>query len=161
MEAESKRPDFVRHCSAIEEPVGEGDLFALVARFGQKLGLRRIGINLETVPPGCRRSEPHAHEREEEFVYVIEGRPDAWIDGELHALGPGDGMAFSAGTGVAHCLLNNTNEPVRLLIVGERHPDDRILYPLMPERRSAPDHWQGAPVRPLGPHDGRPTTPRR
>jgi uncharacterized cupin superfamily protein len=155
MAGESKRPDFIRHYTEIEEPTGQGDLAALLAPFGQRLGLRRLGINLETIPPGCRSAEPHAHERDEEFVYVIEGRPDAWIDGDLHELGPGDGMAFPAGTGIAHCLLNNTGASVRLLIIGERHPEDRVAYPLNPERRDAPNNWSDVPARPLGKHDGR------
>ena len=128
----------------------------MLAPFGRRLGLSRLGVNLETIPPGCRSAEPHAHERDEEFVYVIEGNPDAWIDGELHGLRPGDGIAFPAGTGIAHCFLNNTDGAVRLLIIGERHPEDRVAYPLNPERRAAPNNWSDAPARPLGKHDGRP-----
>jgi uncharacterized cupin superfamily protein len=84
----------------------------------------------------------------------VEGHPDAWIDGELHRLGPGDGIAFPAGTGIAHCFLNNTEGAVRLLIIGEHHPEDRVAYPLNPERRVAPNNWNDAPARLLGKHDG-------
>jgi uncharacterized cupin superfamily protein len=153
----SQRPAFIRHYSEIEEPVGSGDLAALAAAFGRKLGLTRIGINQETVSPGCRTSDPHAHSKDEEFVFVIEGHPDVWIDGELHRLRPGDGVAFPAGRGIAHCFLNNTDTAVRLLIVGERNAADRVAYPLMPERRSDPGYWHDAPRRPLGLHDGRAT----
>jgi len=156
MASDPKRPGFIRHYTEIEEPTGQDDLAALLAPFGRRLGLSRLGVNLETIPPGCRSAEPHAHEREEEFVYVIEGHPDAWIDGELHPLRPGDGIAFPAGTGVAHCLLNNSEGPVRLLIIGEHHPEDRVAYPLNPERHAAPNNWSDAPARPLGKHDGRP-----
>lgn len=155
----SSRPAFIRHYSEIDEPVGSGDLYALLAAFGRKLGLTRIGVNQESVPPACRTSLPHAHERDEEFVYVVEGNPDVWIDGELHGLRPGDGVAFPAGTGIAHCFLNNTDTVVRLLIVGERHADDRVAYPVNPEKRAQPNYWHRAPGRPLGPHDGRPSGP--
>ena len=38
--------------------------------------------------PGRRTSYPHAESAEEEFVYVLEGHPDVWIDGTLHHLDP-------------------------------------------------------------------------
>jgi uncharacterized cupin superfamily protein len=156
MPDEATRPPFICHGSDIEEPTGAGDLQALLAPFGRRLGLLRIGVNQEVVPPGCRTSEPHAHSHEEEFVYVLDGHPHVWIDGVLHGLRPGDGLAFAAGTGIAHCLINDSGAPVRLLIVGDNHPDDRIAYPVNPEFRDRPDYWNDAPVRPLGPHDGRP-----
>ena len=57
-----------------------------VRRIGKAAGLVRIGINLQRLPPGTRSSWPHAEEDEEEFVYVIEGEVDAWIDGHLHPM---------------------------------------------------------------------------
>jgi len=48
--------------------------------------------------PGCRTSTPHAYSLEEEFVFVVEGRPDLWVDGEIRPPRPGDGIAFPAGT---------------------------------------------------------------
>jgi uncharacterized cupin superfamily protein len=53
---------------------------------GQAAGLVRIGINRQRLPPGARSSWPHAESDEEEFVYVIEGEVDAWIDGNLHRM---------------------------------------------------------------------------
>jgi uncharacterized cupin superfamily protein len=153
------RPDFVRHYSEIAERTGSGDLVATIARFGRRLGLTRLGVNQEIVPPGCRTSTPHAHSMEEEFVFVIEGHPDLWLDGELHPLRPGDGAAFPAGTGIAHCLINNTDRAVRLLIVGENVPGDRVAYPIDPDQRRPDDDWTDAPQRPLGPHKGRADRP--
>ena len=85
----------------LQRPVGQGDLRALAANFGPVLGLSQFGVNHEVIPPGCRSSEPHAHSHEEEFVFVLEGTPDLWLDGELHRpwadaprrklLGPHDG----------------------------------------------------------------------
>lgn len=149
------RPDFVRNASEIQQPESSGDLFATIARFGRALGLTRLGINQEIVPPGCRTSTPHAHSLEEEFVFVIEGRPDLWLDGIIHPLGPGDGIAFPAGTGIAHCLINNTDSDVRLLIAGENIAGDRVSYPIDPQERRLEDDWTDAPRRPLGPHNGK------
>jgi uncharacterized cupin superfamily protein len=68
---------------------------------------------------------------------------------------PGDGVAFPAGTGIAHCLVNNTESDVRLLIVGENIAGDRVAYPVNPEERRAADDWADAARRPFGPHNGR------
>ena len=155
------RPDFIRNAAEIQQPESSGDLFATIARFGRRLGLTRLGINQEIVPSGCRTSTPHAHSMEEEFVFVIEGRPDLWLDGFIHPLGPGDGIAFPAGTGIAHCLINNTDSDVRLLIVGENITGDRVFYPIDPQERRPEDDWTDAPRRPLGPHHGRADRPRR
>lgn len=41
-----------------------------VARFGEKIGLTRIEIDLVVLSPGYRTSLPHCHGKEEEFVFV-------------------------------------------------------------------------------------------
>ena len=71
------------------------------APFARHFGLERLGIHHERLPPGRRTSYPHAESAEEEFVYVIEGTPDVWLDGRLHRLKPGDAVGFPAGTGLA------------------------------------------------------------
>jgi uncharacterized cupin superfamily protein len=160
------RLDFIAHWSELERPDdwtydGDSELMAIDASLGRKLGLTRIGIHHVRVPPGRRTSFPHAESAEEEFVFVIEGLPDAWIDGVLHRLGPGDSVAFPAGTGICHTFLNNTDEEVRLLVIGEkRKPENRTRYPLHPAlERSIPFAWKDAPARPLGSHDGRAKRP--
>ena len=57
---------------------------------GRAAGLLRVGIHLVRVLPGTRTSFPHAESAEEEFVYVIDGEVDAWIDGELYKMREGD-----------------------------------------------------------------------
>jgi uncharacterized cupin superfamily protein len=156
------RPDFIAHWSEIEGAddshyPGDEELMAIGAPLARRLGLTRIGIHHERLLPGRRTSYPHAESAEEEFVFVLEGRPDAWIDGELHPLKPGDAVAFPAGTGVCHTFLNNTAEEVRLLVIGERSkPENRVHYPLnQAHEQTREDRWTDAPARPLGPHDGK------
>lgn len=131
-----------------------------VRRAGKAAGLVRIGVNLQRLPPGARSSWPHAEEGEEEFVYVLEGEVDAWIDGNLHRMVVGDLAAFPAGTGISHCFINNTDQEVLLLVGGDApRPGSRIVYPVNPSRRAdmaASDWWDDAPSQPLGPHDGLP-----
>lgn len=158
-----KRPADIAHWTEIEDPEGEkfsgtDELRSIDASFGKHFGLERLGIHHVRVPPGRRTSFPHAESAEEEFVYVLEGEPDVWLDGRLHRLRPGDGVGFPAGTGLAHSFLNNTETDVRLLVVGETAKDEnRIVYPVNLERRAMRgDWWDDAPERVLGGHDGMP-----
>lgn len=135
---------------------GDDERMSIGAPFGRQFGLARIGIHHERLLPGRRTSYPHAESAEEEFVYVIEGTPDVWLDGHLHRLAPGDAVGFPAGTGQCHSFLNNTGSEVRLLVIGERpKPENRIYYPRNPEQRDRrADWWDDAPARPMGDHDG-------
>lgn len=133
-----------------DEPMGFN------AALGTRFNLKRIGIHHLRLLPGRRSSFPHAESAEDEFVYVIAGAPDVWLDGHLFRLAPGDAVGFPAGTGLAHSFLNNTNDDVELLVVGDSdRAENRIFYPLNPDRKPLrPDWWEGAPQRSLGPHDG-------
>jgi uncharacterized cupin superfamily protein len=161
-----QRPDFIAHWRDLEdtEPKGyrgDPEPMGFKSSVGARLGLTRIGIHHLRVPSGQRISYPHAESAEEEFVFVLEGRPDAWIDGELYPLAPGDSVAFPAGTGICHTFLNNTAEEVRLLVVGETDKDEnRIRYPLNAAHEATrPDRWVDPPARAMGPHDGMPRKP--
>ena len=64
---------------------------------------------------------------------MLEGYPEVWINGYLWKLEPGDSVGFPAGTGICHTFLNNTEQEVRLLVVGEANKKyNRIYYPLNP-----------------------------
>jgi uncharacterized cupin superfamily protein len=151
----------IAHWTDIETPDDsrydhDDELMSIGAPFGRHFGLKRLGIHHERLPPGRRTSFPHAESAEEEFVYVIEGTPDVWLDGRLHRLRPGDGVGFPAGTGLSHIFFKKTESEVRLLVVGERaNPAKPINYTKNPDRKPLrKDWWHDVPERPLGKHDG-------
>lgn len=160
------RPPFIGHYSQFLDDdnasyPGSSELLSIGSAVGKNLGLKKIGIHIETLLPGRRTSYPHAESEEEEFAYVIEGNPHAWINGELHPLNPGDFVAFPSGTGIAHTFINNSNQKALLLVGGEsRKPTNKIIYPLNDEmnliRKTQEAFWENSPVHPMGPHDGRP-----
>ena len=158
------RPDCIRHWQEIQEAddasyPDSAEKLSIGSPFGRVFGLTRIGIHHEVLPPGRRTSWPHAEKTEEEFVYVIEGQPDMWLDGTLHRLQPGDGVGFAPGTGIAHAFINNTDSDVRLLVVGEhKRTDNQVIYPKHPARNASIGSllWADAPAQTLGDHDGLP-----
>lgn len=161
----SERPPFIIATAEVPEQIGRysgtDETFSRGRPIGKAAGLLRIGLHLELLPPGHRLSYPHAEEKEEEFVYVIEGEVDAWIDGHLHPMRAGDLAAFPAGTGICHTFINNGTRDALLLGGGERtKSDNRIFYPLNPERRAQmpwSEWWRDIPLAPQGTHDGKPT----
>ena len=163
------RPDFIKNWRDVQDqddahyPNSE-ELLSIGSRLGEATGLVKLGIHHEVLPPGRRTSWPHAESAEEEFVFVIEGSPQAWINGELHELSPGDFVGFPAGTGIAHTIINNSSETVRLLVGGEKtKPENQLMYPLHPARnREIGDAcWADWPEQELGPHDGLPEAQRK
>ncbi len=136
---------------------GDDELMAVWSHLSVALGLTRIGVGHDLLQPGRRTSWPHAEFDEEEFVYVVEGEPDVWIDGTLHRLREGCGVGFPDRTGIAHCFINNTEQPVRLITVGEAsRRRSKCFYPLHPKRNKEIGEglWKDAPKRKLGDHDG-------
>lgn len=162
------RPEFIRHWTEIQDAEpgrypGSDEPLTIGSTFTHIWGFERIGVHHEVLPPGRRTSWPHAESTEEEFVFVLEGTPDVWIDGHLHRLREGDGVGFKPGTGIAHTVINNTDRDVRLLVAGERRrADNKVRYPLHPGREAAIGEmlWTDCPDRPLGPHDGLPDRQR-
>jgi uncharacterized cupin superfamily protein len=159
-----QRPPFILSAADVPEtqsryPNSEEEL-APKRALGRAAGLLRLGIHLVRVPPGARTSYPHAEAGEEEFVYVVEGEVDAWIDGELHRMKAGDFAAFPVGTGICHTFLNDGDRDALLLAGGEADKrDSRIFYPRNPERQGDLPWscwWDDVPRRPQGPHDGKP-----
>ena len=158
------RPAFIVSTREVPEEAGRyrgsDENLAFGRAIGAAAGLRRIGLHVERLPPGHRASLPHAHEREEEFVYVLEGELDAWIDGALHRMVAGDLAAFPAGTGIAHTLQNNGDRDALFLCGGEKSDgSDRLVYPVDPwrmESLSAHRRWGDAPRRRKGAWPGRP-----
>jgi len=137
----------------------DGELMAVWARLTTPLGITRIGVGHDLLKPGRRTSWPHAEFDEEEFVYVVEGEPDAWIDGTLYRLREGDGVGFPDRTGIAHCFINNTDKAVRLITVGEASRQrSKCFYPLHPKRNKEIGEglWKNPPKQKLGSHDGLP-----
>ena len=121
-------------------------------RLGNHAGLRNFGVNLTRIVPGGQSSSRHAHSRQDEFIYVLEGVVDLETDAGVETLRAGMCAGFPAGTGNAHRFVNRSSADVLLLVVGDRTPGDEGSYPdidlhaaLGPDGKYVFTHKDGAP----------------
>jgi len=96
---------------------------------GDLFGLTNFGVNLTRLAPNAVSALRHAHTKQDEFVYILQGRPTLHTDEGRTQLSPGMCAGFKAGTGNGHCLINETTEEVIYLEVGDRTPGDQGSYP--------------------------------
>lgn len=96
---------------------------------GDLFGLVNFGVNLTRLAPKAISALRHAHSKQDEFVYILQGQPTLQTDEGRTQLSPGMCVGFKAGTGNAHHLINETEEEVVYLEIGDRTPGDEGIYP--------------------------------
>ena len=140
------------------DDIKEDHIDGIDSDIGRAVGFNRIAVHHFVLPPNCRTSMPHAESCEEEFVYVLSGKPHLWLDGYIHELQAGHAVGFKAGTGVAHTFINNTDADIHLLVAGEKTKKENLCsFPVNKDyQATSPIHWKDAPIRELGPHLGLP-----
>lgn len=109
---------------------------------GELFGLHNFGVNLTRLEPGAVSALRHAHSRQDEFIYVLEGEPALHTDEGLTRLSPGMCAGFAAGRDNAHRLVNDTTDAVVYLEIGDRSSGDQACYPDDDLRAELIDgHW--------------------
>jgi uncharacterized cupin superfamily protein len=96
---------------------------------GDVFGLTNFGVNLTRLAPGGQSALRHAHGKQDEFVYVLEGEAVLITDAGASTLQAGMCAGFKAGTGDAHHLVNRSQKDVVFLEVGDRSAGDSVAYP--------------------------------
>ena len=99
------------------------------SQLGEVFGLANFGVNLTRLAPNSVSALRHAHTKQDEFVYILQGHPTLHTDEGRSKLAPGMCAGFKAGTGNGHRLINETSEEVVYLEVGDRSPGDEGSYP--------------------------------
>jgi uncharacterized cupin superfamily protein len=105
-----------RMAGRIKQPLG--DLF----------GLRHFGVNRTTIAPGAMSALLHRHSRQDEFVLILQGEAVLVTDQGEFVMEAGMCAGFPAG-GIAHHLVNRSDQPVVYLEIGDRTAGDEASYP--------------------------------
>ena len=108
----------------------KGERFAIDYRqLGEYGGGSHVGVCMETLEPGKRACPAHYHMLEEEHLLVLEGALTLSLGERDYPMSQGDYVCFPAGQRVGHAISNHGDKPCRYLIIGERNPNDVIVYP--------------------------------
>ena len=129
------------------------------ARVGAKLGGGRVGASLYELQPGERSFPYHYEYGAEEWLLVVAGEPTLRAPDGEHRLRPGDIVCFPEGPDGAHQVRNDTDGPIRVLLLSTTgrpaaavYPDsDKIGFwpgddadpPRLFRFESAVDYWEG------------------
>jgi uncharacterized cupin superfamily protein len=100
---------------------------------GDAVGLQHIGVHMVAVEPGRDTTEYHKHVYEEECIYVLAGRGRLVLEGDAYAFEPGDFVGLPANT-AAHSLVNDGDETLVILVMGQRLQHDVADYPHQAKR---------------------------
>ena len=85
------------------------------------------GVNIRVLGRGQRASLYHSESQQEDFL-VLAGRCMLVVEGEERELGPWDFVHCPAGT--AHVFVGAGDEPCVVLMIGARHEDEVLRYPV-------------------------------
>ncbi len=99
---------------------------------GRATGLKRTGVSLARVPPGKESFVYHAHQVEEEWVYILSGEATVEIDGTENVLRAGDFAGFPPST--AHHLRNTGSVDVVYLMGGDDREVEIVDFPRLGRR---------------------------
>ena len=99
------------------------------ARLGRQAGSDQLGASLFELPPGAASFPLHAHYANEELLLVLEGEPTLRTLDAERRLERGEVVACPAGRRGAHELRNESEAPVRVLIVSTMRAPDINEFP--------------------------------
>ena len=128
---------------------------AEIVSLTQAGGLTQFGAAIETLPPGSSSSIPHWHAEEDELVYVLAGQLVLIEGAQEVPLSVGEAATFKAGASLGHALVNRSDAPARVLVVGTRAARDVVTYPeagrlLHRDRETGESRWTDLAGNPAG-----------
>jgi uncharacterized cupin superfamily protein len=95
---------------------------------GNHIGSELIGASMSEVEPGNKHWPYHTHHANEEWVIVLRGEPTLRTPEGEHVLKEGDVVCFPRGKDGAHQIINNTDAPIRVLMLSSMIGPDIVEY---------------------------------
>jgi uncharacterized cupin superfamily protein len=117
------------NATSYPKPLRAVNLHRYNRRLGDHAGLQNYGVVMTRIVPGGQSSHRHAHSRQDEFIYVLEGEVTLDTDAGQQILQAGMCAGFPAGTGDGHRFVNHSSGDTVLLVVGDRTSNDEVSYP--------------------------------
>jgi uncharacterized cupin superfamily protein len=95
---------------------------------GHHIGGELIGASLSEIEPGSKHWPYHTHYANEEWAIVLRGAPTLRTPDGEQTLKEGDVVCFPRGNAGAHQIANNTDSPVRVLMLSSMIFPDIVEY---------------------------------
>jgi len=122
-------------------------------RMSRLTGLQRVGVSKVMVPAGKESFIYHAHQCEEEWIYILSGKGLARINDKEYEVAAGDFMGFPTPA-VAHHLTNPFDEDLVYLMGGETNDVEIADFPdigkRMVRRGAEVEVFEVADAKPFG-----------
>lgn len=99
------------------------------AEVGFTIGARTLGYRVSTLNPGKRFCPLHAHAREEELFFVIDGEPSVRTPVGTIRCRKGDFIALPVGDAGTHQLLNESAAPATVMLLARNEAFEACYYP--------------------------------
>lgn len=96
---------------------------------GWPIGARKLGYIFVTLKPGERLCPMHSHLLEEEMFLVWDGTPTIRTPRGDYACRKGDVVCFPVGDVGLHQLLNASDAPCTVFLLGNSDPNEVAYYP--------------------------------
>src|SRR5262249_33381438 len=128
------------------------------AVLGPQIGAAALGATLYVLPPGEASFPYHYEYGCEEWLLVVTGTPTLRDPEGEHSLEPGDLVCFAEGPDGAHQLINDSEEPSRVMLFSTKGRPAVVVFPdsakvmaytgderedLIARRADAVDYWDG------------------
>ena len=132
--ASSRNADGIYEPFAVEDVAWEefshGTRYATRFRqLGEFGGCQRVGVCLEELAAGMQAYPNHYHHLEEEQLYILAGSVTLRLGQRSYVMNAGSYVVFPAGQKAGHSIYNHGDVVCRYLVIGERNPQDVIVYP--------------------------------
>ena len=95
---------------------------------GAHIDAELIGASMYEVEPGNKQGPFHTHHANEEWVIVLRGEPTLRTHEGEQLLREGDVVAFPRGKEGAHQIRNDTDAPIRVLMLSTLIAPDIVEY---------------------------------
>jgi uncharacterized cupin superfamily protein len=136
-----------------DDPEGYNTAYA---RVGPEIGATMLGATIYDVPVGQSICPYHYEYGNEEWLLVLDGRPTLRHPGGEEELAAGDVVSFPVGPEGAHKVTNQTDAPVRVIVLSTKSEPSVAVYPdsdkigvwpgdksdnILVRRESVVDYW--------------------
>ena len=99
------------------------------ARLAPLIGAKDLGASVYVLSEGQSVCPYHGEATDEEWLFVLEGRPEVRVPDATEELEPGDVVCFPKGPEGAHKVTNRHPEPARIAILSTKNEVGIAVYP--------------------------------